>query len=173
MVTSISHFHHHHHHPLSPPPTFYNVGDGSTTRFDRHRLHPLPRHHPNGANRDRPRTANEGRRPCHARWHGHWEMVSCPTTPSPSRPITHVSTAPAQMTPTRIHARSSANEGEHPCHVCWHGHWEMVSCPCPHPHLDRSPTSPEHLPERCQRGSVHQVSERGPVPMPRTVAWAL
>jgi hypothetical protein len=65
----LSHFHHHHHHAPSPP-TFYNVGGGSTARFDRHRLRPLPCHHPNDANgstNGAPWTPNEGRRPCHVR----------------------------------------------------------------------------------------------------------
>ena len=56
----------------------------------------------------RPRTANEGR--CHT-WHGRWEMVSCPMTPSPSRPLTHITTAPPRTTPTRIRAPRSANKG--------------------------------------------------------------
>jgi len=59
----------------------------------------------------RPRTANEGQCPCHHMWHGHWEMVSFPTTPSPSRLLTHITAATARTTPMRICAPRSANEG--------------------------------------------------------------
>jgi len=172
-----------------------------------------------------PRTANEGRHPCHRMWHGHWQMVSSPTTCSPSNLLTHVTqhhhkwqpvpmphmvawalangksappqplhhwdrsptscstttnnineeprthitewqpapktahlphAAPPRMSSMRIHAPTSPNEsqrlnrsptscstppttstrirvptsmndGQNPCHVCWYGHWQMVS----------------------------------------------
>jgi hypothetical protein len=113
MVTSCVTILFHLHHAPSPPLTFYNVGDGPTACFDRHRLRPLPCYHPTGTNKPTngpPRTANEGRRPCHVRGNSATVSVHC-------RRPSFANTLFAHLEPWRSQERTSNESGQCPCHV--------------------------------------------------------
>jgi len=112
-----------------------------------------PRHHSTSPNNPNEDPCNPGQRmgpapmPPYVAWVlGNGKL---PRTPYPSKLLTHITTAPSQMT-MRNRAPRSVNEGQRPCHRTWHGCSEMVSCPGPRPHRDRSPMSPQHHPKRRQ-----------------------
>jgi len=110
---SHSHFHH---HPLSPPPTFYNIGDGSTTRIGCHRLCPLPHHHPNDANGERQTQDSKwGTVPYMAWALGNGKLPHDPITIETTHPHHHSSTP------------NDANKD--PCtQIGEQGRWEIVGC---------------------------------------------
>jgi len=74
--------------------------------------------------------------------HPNCSPTSCSTTTNDINedPCTHISeqwpapetthpphSAPPRTTSMRICTPMSMNNGKHPCHICWYGHWKMVS----------------------------------------------